>query len=499
MQILSGGTKKNKMNFLISFLLPAKASVTEKQIRNIINTWVKNSEFYSFEDLDIENAGDFFTAICKEAELAFVHHFYPKRDTEYIATKLMKNDKILKYNRVWKAYLIFSHNRQNNKKQFHILLCRGIHEDGRLSDMNEFPTMPDITNLLVDSDLLDTDAGIPISLKPHRLKDLYPIIQTLYISETTPELPVVFVNCHNNSDLEQFVEHFIQRRSCMAHYVIIKSEEELNFLRNLRGKDHPVPEIEVMFKKININKSFSMPKTKDEEEMLSIFISYYLNQCSLSDEMSWDRLMAHYHESKKTTSDNTQQESKPEGYYILNKEMANTIKSLRKKSGYSQIELAEMADTTGLIISRIETLRITRIKKVLLSKLEEIFKVDPGAIAKLENFEIPEQTKEAPIKAPIETSAETPIKTPIEMQKETQKEMPAKLFKEVFKETPKNEPKKELFAVASDTPVYMVDNSRTMQPVINNKSQVKVSFCPLCGTKLMEGSNFCHLCGARMK
>ena len=75
----------------------------------------------------------------------------------------------------------------------------------------------------------------------------------------------------------------------------------------------------------------------------------------------------------------------------------------------------------------------------------------------------------------------------------------AKLFKEVFKETPKNEPKKELFAVASDTPVYMVDNSRTMQPVINNKSQVKVSFCPLCGTKLMEGSNFCHLCGARMK
>lgn len=77
------------------------------------------------------------------------------------------------------------------------------------------------------------------------------------------------------------------------------------------------------------------------------------------------------------------QESNP--YCIMNQRMAEFLRLQRRQQGMSQQTLAGAVESTGLIISRLETLRMQRVSRELLSRIESALGLPKNAIIGLQD------------------------------------------------------------------------------------------------------------------
>lgn len=71
-------------------------------------------------------------------------------------------------------------------------------------------------------------------------------------------------------------------------------------------------------------------------------------------------------------------------YCYMNAAMAALLRQARQQCGFSQKELAQRVNSSGLIISRLETSRIQRVLRKLLNEIEEALQLPKNAIVSLQ-------------------------------------------------------------------------------------------------------------------
>lgn len=123
-------------------------------------------------------------------------------------------------------------------------------------------------------------------------------------------------------------------------------------------------------------------------------------------------------------------------YCFMNKPMAEKLRSVRREQGMSQRDLARAVNVTNLVISRLETMRVSRAPVSLIRNVEQALGLHADAILSLQK-----------------ARTEPPV--------------PA--------------------AAAPEVPQPVQDEA---VPPRKNR------FCRLCGAKLYEDSRFCSSCGA---
>lgn len=83
-------------------------------------------------------------------------------------------------------------------------------------------------------------------------------------------------------------------------------------------------------------------------------------------------------------------------YLLLNDVISKNIRTKRIQAGFTQVELAKQVGTSGLIISRIETGRVSKVSLEVIGKLEKVLEVTPGFFSNLtrdsEEIKLPVKT-----------------------------------------------------------------------------------------------------------
>ena len=83
-------------------------------------------------------------------------------------------------------------------------------------------------------------------------------------------------------------------------------------------------------------------------------------------------------------------------YLLLNDVISKNIRTRRIQAGFTQSELAKQVGTSGLIISRIETGRVSKVSLEVISRLEKALEVTPGFFSNLtrdaEEIKLPTKT-----------------------------------------------------------------------------------------------------------
>lgn len=362
------------MNNIFSFRLPAKPNLLDEVI-SIMETWVNSSPFYSFENLSLKDVRTNATYACTEAEFEYIR-IADKEGRNYIGTRLSKPDAS---NVEWFADFIYECGSDGNF--FYIQLSRGIIEPNRITNMRILPKMPDVVKLIAQHNMLLDDAGFQITdvslpLSPHVLR----LCNDALEQKTVPILPIIFANCAGLPEEEKTMASIARDFAGMVHIIVAVSEDETARLAQIDLLDPSFSGATICFPRIGIVKKISF---QEEFKDILMCMTAYISQQNLPvNTMSWEKLKSLLGQAPDSTplADN----SASGGYYLMNSKMAELMKTTRKKLGLSQVELASAAGTTGLIISRLETLRITRVKEHLLRQIEQALNFSVGTISALE-------------------------------------------------------------------------------------------------------------------
>ena len=404
------------MNNIFSFLLPAKPDLPADAIPKALAKWVNSSHFYSFHDLDLTNIEGYKPYPRPEALLEYIKAM-DQVGYGYIGARLNKSDES---NVTWVADFIYEHSFDGSF--FYIQLSRSKNNLEGLTNMSIRPKMPDVVKQIMRQGMLLDDAGFQITDKlfPSSLYVLQKC-EDVFAGNTSPILPIIFANCVERPKMKKTMKAVAKNLAGMAHIIVTNSDAELSQWRRIDKRTPWDPAFDgaaIYFPRIGIVKRIAF---QQEFEDILICMTAYVSQQNLpSSTMTWDKL--------KSISDGE--------YCLLNKQMAELIKIARKKSGLSQVELASKVGVAGLTISRLETLRITRVKSRLLWKIEEALNLSAGTISAMEQ---------------------------------------------------RNNDKDSGMIVRAGT-----ESSGTQTTPTHNL------FCRKCGTKLFSDSVFCHQCGTKV-
>lgn len=416
------------MNNIFSFRLPSKPDLPAGIIVRTIEDWVNPSQFYSFDTLKLDDIKGRAEFACSEASLEYVNTVN-EEGYGCIGARLSKSDES---NVTWAADFICE--RGCGESYFYIQLSRSIADAKGLANMKILPKMPDVVKQVMHQNMLLDDGDFPIAKRPFALTAA--VLQgckAAFDHKTSPALPIIFVNCVGRPEIKRLIEAAAEDFAGMAHMIVAESDHEISQWREIDSLDPEPWDYEgavIYFSRISIVKR--IPFQDGFEDLLICMTAYFSQQNLSADTMTWDKL-------KLSVEQRGDSAGSPRGtplgeYCFVNKQMAELIKTERKKAGLSQVELAKKADTTGLIISRMETLRITRVKRGLLQNIEEALNLSAGTV--LRTGDMPAREEES--------------------------------GPEVAK--------------SAGTWVGPVQNV----------------FCRKCGTKLYSDSVFCHQCGAKL-
>lgn len=381
------------MNGIFSLRLPAKPDIPADIIVKTVEDWVNPSRFYSFDTVrlgEIKGRAEF---ACQEASLEYVNTVN-EEGYGCIGARLSKSDAS---NVTWDADFIWERGR--GESCFCIQLSRSIADVRKSADMKTLPKMPDVVKRVMRGNMLPDDGGFPIAERPFALTEsVLQSCRAAFEHRTCPALPIIFVNCVGKPELKARVEAFAADFAGMSHVIAAESEREISQWREIDILDPGPRDCEgavVYFPRIGIAKS--LPLQDGFEELLICMTAYFSQQNLPPDTLTWNRLELYAERLGYSTA-------YPQGalsgeYCLLNDQMARLIRTLRKTAGLSQAELAKKAGTTGLIVSRMETLRITRAKLDLLQSIEQVLNLRPGTVLKAGDRPAPEESRPESAKA----------------------------------------------------------------------------------------------------
>lgn len=343
------------MRTILSFQLPAKPGISEKDVIHSMWKWVTGSPHYDLTSPPPQEFWEkgFYHSVDyagKTADFRLVQ--YIEGLHHYIAAQLEKPDE--SNNLLWQAQCIYERRDEDGETgAFHILLNRGVLHAGKTAQMQLIPSIPFIAKRLFFDEL---------AVKPEDMasseKERYPEIRIGQSIPLKDDLNNIFWPLASLSAQEG-------------------SEENT---------------AKVIYQPAGIDYIYSFER--DAEGTKARIVSDVFNMISevhSGPELSFDAL-------RYLVSDGEANAEPPvthsNSYCYMNQAMASRLKQARRERGLSQKELAQRVDSSGLIISRLETIRVQRVLRSMLNDIERELGLPKDTIVSLQGERTPPSTAE---------------------------------------------------------------------------------------------------------
>lgn len=338
--------------------MPAKADITEKEVLRNIWEWVSKG-YYDFDPPPLDDIPDSHPCCLtlneatdytgKTATLHLLHH--SAGGYHYLAAQLEKPDD--ENNLVWQAGCILERSEQEDSSTiFHIFLNRGILQPETPANLSVPPRIPDIVGILLRHNLAAKETN------SHDLQNA-----------RFPELLVnpCFVSKHKNlfDDLQGAL-------SPIAHFNTVT--ECINATDDI--------DIQIRYPIGKINLKYSLKQAAGNidlfRERIIADVIRMVSEVQSKRAITWQQLtQSQDRKAIVSLSDHG-------NYCYMNAAMAALLRQARQQCGFSQKELAQRVNSSGLIISRLETSRIQRVLRKLLNEIEEALQLPKNAIVSLQ-------------------------------------------------------------------------------------------------------------------
>ena len=384
---------------IYSFCIPLKDDFCEKDIFSTIEEWINNSSYYTFENISLSNQKDYFSYICPEAELQFINYYKnndPNETTHLYASRLSLSDE---KNIEWITDFIFRLEPDNNSVI--IYLYRGIYKTDQPAIMERSPHITDAFTIMLEHGFIKNDSGLDINAEILPLNaETFKVLNCIFSDQSFPAFPLIFVNCIDNPDMEQAGKELSRLLKKAVHVFCIRKQEDFSYIPEC-VKDKFKNNITICFPQIHVFDSIPVPY-QDFKRMCKLMTDriFYYSMSNISNhEVTWDQLYSvmqansHSVSCEKSSCSSDADSVKEQGpgslseknaYILVNEYISQKIKYSRKRTGLSQSELAELVHTTGLVISRLETGRTTKIKSQLLSDIESALGLENEELFRME-------------------------------------------------------------------------------------------------------------------
>lgn len=333
------------MRTILAFQLPAKPGISSEDVIRSMWKWVTRSPHYDLKSPPLQEflkRGFCHSADCaaKTADFRLVQ--YVKDGRQYIASQLESPDE--NNNLLWQAQCIYERRDEDRETgTFHILLNRGALHAGKIAWIQLIPSIPFIAKRLFFDDL---------AVKPEDMassqKERYPEIRIGQGIPLKDDLSKIFEPLASLSTQESSED-----RTAKVIYQLAGIDYIYSFERDAEGtKARIVSDVFHMISEVHSGPEFSFDAL------------WYL--------VSGGEPNA---EPPGTHSNS---------YCYMNQAMASRLKQARRERGLSQKELAQRVDSSGLIISRLETIRVQRVLRSMLNDIERELGLPKDTIVSLQ-------------------------------------------------------------------------------------------------------------------
>ncbi len=355
---------------ILSFQLPARPDVTNEDAVHALVKWVSESQHYDFQEEDLEEmllnrqvVRDYGSDIlAKKAVLRFcrttVDHVH------YIEMRIENPDE--EDNLLWRAECIFYRRQDEQAGTFQVTLSRNPLRPDESARLDLPVRIPYIAKQLKRSNCLTIEAhgGAEICSEPNRF-------------------PVIFCGPGSRAgNGEKIIRYMKNKLGPIAQ--VVSGEQAALYPEKTNGVK--ADGILVVYPIAQVRKTYSLSSGEGNicEERVDL---------AVLDVIRW---VTEIHAGKAVPWQEASEPAAPapkpvQGKYCtVNHSMGSCLRTLRRRNGLSQQELAARVGTTGLIISRLETVRVQRVPADLIKELELALGVEEGTISAAQ--EEPEHT-----------------------------------------------------------------------------------------------------------
>ena len=346
---------------ILSFQLYARSNMTNEDAILALVNWVSCSQHYDFQEENLKEmllsrqiVLDYGEDILgKKAALRFcrttVDHVH------YIEMRIDNPDE--ENNLLWRAECIFRRREDEQAGTFQVTLSRDLLRPGEPASLELPVHIPYIAKQLKRSGYLPVDSygGAEPCSEPNRF-------------------PVIFCGAGSRAgNGETIVKTMKNRLGPIAQ--VVSGEQAALYPEKTDGVEEDG--ILVVYPIAQVRKTYSLSSGEGK-------ICEKKVDRAVSDVIRWvTEIHAGIAIPWQEVSEPAAAAPKPvQGKYcMVNHSMGNCLRTLRRRNGLSQQELAARVGTTGLIISRLETVRVQRVPADLIKELELALGVEEGTIS----------------------------------------------------------------------------------------------------------------------
>lgn len=370
---------------ILSCCFPASPSATQESVLNAVWLWTQSSARYAFSELDAP-AHFPFRQIHQGGNNRLELLGCVIDDTNFTAIRMTKPDS--EKNALWRMDMIFA-KPKTGQPTISVQLGRS-------------PIDPELPCNLTDTPC------VPVLLNTLREKRL---IQTKAVS-----LPTIRIGNQSASKLKRKLRHQV--------FPLAWIQDVPEGLPNDAA-------VQIVWDTCNVCRDYILcPGADETADAVTMQIFSLVGQVHGNLPMDFDLL------SRLCPNTNNEMTDMNANYCYMNKAMAAKLRTTRREIGMSQESLANAVNVRNLVISRMETLRVSRAPVALVRSIEQVLGLPANAILSLQ---AEPQEEAAPEQPPI-----------------------------------------------PEVPAPVAEHSAPVQ---------KNLFCRLCGAKLYEDSRFCSNCG----
>ena len=378
------------MPIIYSVRLNCKAGTDPERIRAVMQEWINKNAPETVNILDIgaqsihdetSKNGDVFTSATA---------LHPSTGVRCTAIRSLTNLQLSKTsppqqtNLLWQAECISEETADGTR--FYINLSRGALSSADPANLETMPVPPRIIFLLINRGLLEPDCGIPFTTLFHREQDVdEAALADAAAGRTLTAMPLVLVSesCH------LFAHALSGTLRGTGHIFLLPDSHPLR-------ADLKPDQVLLLYPRACAQKCYTIRRGEAQRILSDVLrLSYF---ASPNKALTFD--MVDYW---CVLQGGKQVDHTPKaGYICVSPAMAEALRLYRKKSGLTQAELGEQIGSTGLIISRVENGKTTRVTEQLIRDAEQSLGLLPGTISSLERSNT--DTAEGP---PV---SDTPVK-----------------------------------------------------------------------------------------
>ncbi len=240
---------------------------------------------------------------------------------------------------------------------------------------------PEVVWYLAEQGLLEADGGLPLQQSPINLTPA--LDKTLHLHRSGAvfsALPMLFVREGNYILTPKLASRLCQ----FAHVFLLPGIHPALSGLGAGG-------VRLFFPRLGISRAVDLTAPSACEDLVA-YISRLTDLAIPGDLPTLPQLQALCHRQTQRTAD----------YLCMNRRLADSIRFYRLKNGLTQSELAQKAGTTGLLISRLENNRPSRVRESLIADIEEALHLTNRELFACEGVSVqPETAAARPAFCPI--------------------------------------------------------------------------------------------------